>query len=224
MLNIQVTATTFFRQALLITALVGVTVPVSAVQAAAQGGNTGAAKATRDLSAHGLIRQVTVEMLDVLKNDNPEDVGQEAFQRKVLAILEPVVDFDFIARSVMGGYASQATDEQKAQFAEVFKKGLISTYSKGVSGFANKEIETLPPEGDIGGQRRVSVDQKIESPDGVDHLSYTMAMNREGQWKLINMVMNGVNLGKTFRNQFAQAMAQNKGDLDTVISNWGKTG
>ena len=41
-----------------------------------------------------------------------------------------------------------------------------------------------------------------------------------GDWKLINVVMDGINLGKTFRSQFEQAVQKNNGDIDMVIEKW----
>ena len=39
-------------------------------------------------------------------------------------------------------------------------------------------------------------------------------------WKLINVVLDGVNLGKTFRSQFAQAVKEHEGNLDAAIAGW----
>ena len=47
-----------------------------------------------------------------------------------------------------------------------------------------------------------------------------MAQNNSGEWKLINVVLNGINLGKSFRDQFAQAMRQNDSNIDKVIATW----
>ena len=38
--------------------------------------------------------------------------------------------------------------------------------------------------------------------------------------KLVNVVLNGINLGITFRTQFYQAMKKSDGDLDLVIAEW----
>jgi phospholipid transport system substrate-binding protein len=37
------------------------------------------------------------------------------------------------------------------------------------------------------------------------------------------VVINGINIGKLFRDQFAQAMQENQNDLDKVINNWTDT-
>ena len=38
-----------------------------------------------------------------------------------------------------------------------------------------------------------------------------------------NVIINGINLGKLFRDQFAEAMQRNAQDLDRVIDNWVET-
>lgn len=35
-----------------------------------------------------------------------------------------------------------------------------------------------------------------------------------------NVIVNGLNLGKTFRSQFDQSVQQYGGDFDLVIDNW----
>ena len=37
---------------------------------------------------------------------------------------------------------------------------------------------------------------------------------------MLNVVINGINLGKTFRNQFTQSAQRSGGDIDQVISGW----
>ena len=49
---------------------------------------------------------------------------------------------------------------------------------------------------------------------------YDMYLNKQGEWKLINIVINGVNLGLTFRNQFYSLMEKEENNLDLVIENW----
>jgi len=43
----------------------------------------------------------------------------------------------------------------------------------------------------------------------------------DGQWKVRNVIVEGINMGLLFRDQFAQAMQAQGGDLEAVISNWG---
>jgi phospholipid transport system substrate-binding protein len=47
-----------------------------------------------------------------------------------------------------------------------------------------------------------------------------MARKKTGQWMVVNVVINGINLGKTFRNQFVQSAQRAGGDVDQVINGW----
>jgi phospholipid transport system substrate-binding protein len=180
----------------------------------------GAATA-KEGTAHSVVEQVTKDLMAVVESEKKLlQTDPDAYYDKVKAVLEPVVDFGFIARNVMGPYWESASAEQRRQFVETFKNSLVETYAKGMANYSDLKIRVLPPEGGASDERRVSVIQEVTGPDGTNRVAYTMAQNREGEWKLINMVLNGVNLGKTFRNQFAQAAKQRDGNLDAVISNW----
>ncbi len=169
---------------------------------------------------HKLIVDVTDELLEKLHSGLNPEKDPDAFYAAIVDDLERLVAFDFIAKGVMGNYAKMATPEQQKAFTEKFKRGLLSAYGKGLANIQNLNIKVLPPEGDITGQQKVAVVQEVRSSNDVTYVSYTMAQSKSGEWKLINVVFNGVNLGKTFRGQFAQAAKQYGGDVDQVIANW----
>ena len=153
--------------------------------------------------------EVVVKVVDdlkvaVRKHDAEQDPEGVELMRDMRGILEPVVDFGFIAKIVMGDTAKTATQEQMSRFEAVFRESLVSTYAKGMKGYVEAEmnIPALGPE--TQGQNRVAVRQEVVTSSGVQVIDYTMAKNRSsGEWKLINVVLNGINLGKTFRSQFA---------------------
>lgn len=170
---------------------------------------------------HQLVEDVTAGVLQVVQEKKDLlDEQPEEFYQAVSDVLSPVIAFDYIARGVMGRYAKQATAEQRQRFSQAFQSDLINTYAKGMVAFGEERIEVLPPEGDIAGQKRVSVIQKVYTAEGENVVAYTMGKSKKtNEWKLLNVVINGVNLGQTFRSQFSQAM-QEAGDLEQVISNW----
>ncbi|NHN39663.1 ABC transporter substrate-binding protein [Pseudomaricurvus alcaniphilus] len=185
-----------------------------AVVAAAQ------AEATEE-TPHQLVQRVTAEVLSVVESRGELlERDPAAFYLEIGAILEPVVAFDYIANGVMGSFARQASAAQRKRFSEVFQTNMISTYAKGMVVYANQKVEILPPVEEPGDQRKASVVQKILG-DGSNHtVVYSMGKSKlNNQWKLLNVIIDGVNLGNTFRSQFAQAMKKH-GDLDLVIDNW----
>ena len=50
-------------------------------------------------------------------------------------------------------------------------------------------------------------------------ISYKLRKN-DKDWKIVNIIINGVNLGLTFRNQFQALAVSQNGDIDATLSNW----
>lgn len=174
----------------------------------------------KEQSPHQLVEEVTREMFTIVEEYKGGKENSEQYHKEITQLLEPVVDFDFIARAVMGSHRKDASDEQARRFAEIFKKGLVETYAKGIAGYVDSEVKVLPPSDKDTSKRRVSVHQEVRHEGSKHQLSYTMVQNRADEWKLINLVLDGVNLGKSFRSQFQQAAKQQDGDLDKVIESW----
>lgn len=172
-------------------------------------------------SPHELIEIVTSDLLQTIAEHRESfDDNPQAFFDSLDCLLVQVIDFNWIASNVMGAYRAEATDEQRELFVKAFHRDLIETYGRGLISYGDETIVVLPPTEDLDGKRRATVVQEIRGKDGVFPLYYSMALNRDGQWKITNVVINGINLGKTFRNQFAQRAQKYGGNIDQVIDNW----
>ena len=136
--------------------------------------------------------------------------------------LGPVVDFSRIAQKVMGKYSRQASADQLDRFTLVFKKTLVSTYSKGLEKIdLLDKVEVRAGMLDGSGDR-AQVPTAILLKDGsVYNVVYSMFENGSG-WNIDNIVVEGVNLGLVFRNQFAHYMQQYGNRIDDVIVHWGE--
>lgn len=194
----------------------------SAKEANKQAETSPAAQVSQYKTPHQVVEQVTQDLVGVVSNGKQALVDDpQKYFRQVRAILESAVDFQYIARNVMGAkHWKEATDEQKRQFVEVFTSGLIETYAKGMANFADFEITLQPPERDVVESTKVEVVQNFKGPQGVNRVSYTMGRRKTGEWKLINVVLDGVNLGKTLRAQFSRSVSEANGDLDAAIKGW----
>jgi phospholipid transport system substrate-binding protein len=179
------------------------------------------ASETQPQTPHQLVEVVTNDLLEAISvHRDTFDENPEEFFTALDDLLKDVVDFEWIAYKVMGSYGKRATPEQRALFARAFRCELIETYGRGLVAYGEQSIVVLPPDEDINGLRKVTVVQEIRGSDGVFPLVYSMGLNREGMWKVTNVVINGINLGKTFRNQFVQSAQKFGGDINQVINNW----
>ena len=147
--------------------------------------------------------------------ENPEE-----FIKAISFALQPLVDFKRISRNVMGRYYKDANKEQIEKFNKVFKASLLETYSKTLAEFKDEEIlvSSVVKKSPKGNREKVSL--QIVTSTKVYPATYDMYLNKQGQWKLINIVINGVNLGLTFRNQFYSLMEKEGNNLDVVIEKW----
>lgn len=172
------------------------------------------------------IVQATSDSMLVLIDEAREyaEEDPERFYVEVETLLSPVVDFPRFAGSVMGKkYYQMASSEQRQRFAESFKWGLVRTYSLALTEFNDGKLVLVPATVPPRRPDRVSVNQEIRTAAGqVFPVVYSMAMSDDGTWLMRNIIVNGVNLGLTYRSQF-QSTAQDPaygGDLDKVIDGW----
>jgi phospholipid transport system substrate-binding protein len=184
--------------------------------------------------AYVVVQNTTVAVMDVVvAADEYVDADPERYYLAVHEVLDPVIDYRGFARSVMGPYANsdryRSLDaagrtqlrEQLDRFTEVMRLSLVRTYSKGLLAFGGSRIEVVQPVSDVSGESRVSVRQLIYSENPEPYvMMYQMGRNKAGSWKLRNVIIESVNLGEIYRNQFQAAARKHDGDLDIVIGSW----
>lgn len=174
-------------------------------------------------TAHETVDYVSAQLIGML--DDAKERFQEdpkKFYADFDAVISPWMDFRLWARGVMGKeYVVQATDEQIATFEQVFKKTLVETYAKGLVNVDEARYEVSPPRKGDEKKTTVGVLQTLYSGSSQVQVLYAMRKNTEGRWQFRNVRLDGIDLGKTFRNQFKNAVESNKGDLDKVIAEWG---
>ncbi len=142
-------------------------------------------------------------------------------------MLDPTIDFDTFSRGVMAVYYKRATPAQRDQFETTFKTGLIRTYGKALLDFGDEKHRRCCRRNAPRQQPdRDSVKMEVRSKEGkVYPVIYSMRLGDDGSWRMYNIIINGINIGLTYRNQFASAMnaPENHGSLDAVINGWGET-
>ncbi|MGB3126711.1 MAG: ABC transporter substrate-binding protein [Pseudomonas sp.] len=171
-------------------------------------------------SAHDLVQDTTNKMLaDLTANKEQYKQDPTKFYDALNTIVGPVVDAEGISRSIMTvKYSRKATPAQMQTFQENFKKGLFQFYGNALLEYNNQGI-TVDPAKDESGDR-TSVGMTVKGTNGAVYpVQYTLE-KVNGDWKLRNVIINGINIGKLFRDQFADAMQRNGNDLDKTINGW----
>ncbi|MBP5101451.1 MlaC/ttg2D family ABC transporter substrate-binding protein [Pseudomonas protegens] len=178
------------------------------------------ANAASTPSAHDLVQDTTTRLLaDLAANKEKYKQSPNDFYNALNSIVGPVVDADGISRSIMTvKYSRKATPEQMVRFQENFKRSLMQFYGNALLEYNNQGITVSPAKDESG--TRTSVDMQVKGNNGAIYpVSYTLEKIND-EWKVRNVIINGINIGKLFRDQFADAMQRNGNNLDKTIDGW----
>ena len=172
-------------------------------------------------SAHDYANDTHQEVIKIIQSEQDlfrED--PEAFTEVISQAFSPIVDFKRISKNVMGKYYKSANEEQRLRFSRAFQSSLLSTYSKTLVEFQDEQIVVLPPTEKTNRPDRAKVNIEIITSTTKYQGIYSMYLDQDSQWKIVNIYIAGIDLGRTFRNQFYSLMERNSEDYDLVIDTW----
>lgn len=174
-----------------------------------------------DDSPEAMIKQTTDQVLATLQQDQAklkDHPGRiyDLIENEIL----PHFDFDHMSRWVLGQHWRDASPQQRSQFTQQFRNLLVNTYGNALLGYSGQTVSYLPvqrdPEsGEVTVRARihdVEADQDIPLDYQVD--------NESGQWKVVDVSIDGVSLIANYRQTF-DTRIQREG-LDGLIRDLGE--
>lgn len=182
-----------------------------------------------------MLKQATDELLAISKAARAYvDQDRERYYAEVSAVLDQIMDIQYFARGVMATYASARvykslqTEAEKAafrdrvaRFAVALKRVWMVKYADALLKADGETIELARVKGADDGQDRARLEQTITNRKNEVYLvQYSLHRVKDGGWMVANAVVEGVNLGETYRSQFAEAVENHKGSVDYVVDNW----
>ena len=146
---------------------------------------------------------------------------RERYFTEVENVLNTFVDFNEVANVVMNRYAVDATVEQKQRFAGILRNTLTRFYGASLVNYNGEELVFLPSNNEDAESRTDTVvGMELRGSDSNLRLQYQMFLNENDEWKLKNLSLAGINLGRQYFTQFSALMTQHNNDIDLVLDNW----
>ena len=171
-----------------------------------------------DETADGLIKRLSTDVLDTIKADKANLVGDVS---KVVTLVDtrimPNVNFQRMTSSAVGPAWRQATPEQQKRLQEEFKILLVRTYAGALSQVSDQTISMKPMRASAE-DKEVLVRTEVKGKGDPIQLEYRLEKT-PGQgagWKIYNLNVLGVWLVETYRSQFAQEV--NAKGIDGLIA------
>ena len=179
-----------------------------------------------------VISDVTAQVMTVVAEANTYfDEDPDRYYREIDDALAGLVDWRGFATAVMGEYYSRGRDmdqagranlkRQRDDFARTLREGLIRSYAKGLLAFGGARMEVQGVEASPQSARVASVTQLVYGEaERVYTIRYQMGQYKDGAWRLRNLIIETINLGEIYRNQFSGLARDADDDLDSVIAQW----
>lgn len=131
-----------------------------------------------------------------------------ALRQFISSEFNAMFDRDYAARLVLGAHARGASDADVKQFADALADSLMQRYGSSLLDFNSKLTVRVKSEQPLRGGSIVKVSSEFLRAGGepipVDYL-----MRKTGtQWKVFDVMVEGVSFVQTFRNQFDAPLKQ----------------
>lgn len=163
-----------------------------------------------------LIKQVTEDVLEIVRNDKDIQAGNtqkaiDLVDKKVL----PHFDFLHMTALALGKDWRKATPQQQQQLTAEFKTLLVRTYSNALTGYKNQKVVYKPFKMNAG-ETDVLVRTEVLQPGSkAIQLDYSLEKKESG-WKVYDVTVAGISLVTNYRDQFAQEVRN--GGVDGLIA------
>ncbi|MFQ5659609.1 MAG: phospholipid-binding protein MlaC [Gammaproteobacteria bacterium] len=153
-----------------------------------------------------------IERLNAEKQDL--DAHPEHLYSLIQELIVPHFDTAIMSRWILGKDWKKATREQRQEFSRQFTNLMVRTYAKALLEYSDEEIRYLPLEVNPN-SNLVMVKTEVSSDGGsVVPINYRMHVSG-GDWKVIDVSVDGVSLVGTYRGSFASEIRKN--GLDGLI-------
>lgn len=167
--------------------------------------------------------QVVQETVDSMVNAIQQNrdlykADEQALYTMLDNTLIPAIHMPRMADQILGKtYAKSSSKAQKAEFAEVFKDFIVTTYASGLLGATGKEKVNYKPVNLKPGQDIVKIEAELVSASGEAYpVSLYMSNRKDIRWRAFNIEVAGVNFVRNYRSTFRPVL--DKKGIDGLIA------
>ncbi len=187
--------------------------------------STNVLKVDTDKAPFGLA-QMFGEKVDYLYERLPQvkelhAVERNAYRSAIAEVLDSELDLRRITRGIMGSYFKGATSKQRRAFYSKLRSDFIDYCAAGLIKVDFKGL-TKPKIVAVDDKDKNSVKLEVRTRSGrtVPVLVSLSRKKKENHYRIVNIVVAGINVGVMLRHQFTASYLLSGGNIDKVISEW----
>lgn len=141
-----------------------------------------------DQTSHKPVELLNSTLLDVMQN--ADSLGYEGRWNKLAPVLSKVYDLPYVSRIVLGKGWESLDPSQRDEMVNTFRNLIVTTYAARFKGYSG-QIFSIASDAELK-RGRMLVRTELTDPEEVVTLDYILHQDGAGQWRVINVVANGV--------------------------------
>jgi phospholipid transport system substrate-binding protein len=134
------------------------------------------------------------------------EAGREAKRAEIEAAASKLFDFVELSRRSLGLYWNRFKPDEQKEFVNLYRQILEDAYVGKITAYTNEKIE-FTKEVSLS-ENIVEVQSVVEARTGEIPIYYRV-INKNGQWKVYDVVIEGVSLVENYRTQFREILSDN---------------
>ena len=167
-------------------------------------------------TAEEIVKTTADQVIAKLKADREElKVKPELIYGLVDELIIPHFDFTSMSRWVLGQNWRKATAAQQESFTTQFRTLLVRTYAKALLEYSDNVITYYPVQSNPESNLVVVKTDVTQTGSSKIPINYSMHL-KDGEWKVVDVAINGISLVSTYRGSFATEIRTN--GLDSLIN------
>ncbi|MEO6029106.1 MAG: ABC transporter substrate-binding protein [Candidatus Binatia bacterium] len=162
----------------------------------------GSVPARADDAAVAVVERTTSGVIAILTD---QKLSTDEKRKRVEDVVLQSVDFETLSKLVLARNWTRFSDPQRTEFLSLFRNHLSMTYGRNVEGYKNEKVTITGSRAETGGDSTVKTKILRGGPGDV-MIDYRLRQ-RDGQWKIIDVIIEGVSLVSNFRSQFQDVVS-----------------
>ncbi|MGA2232438.1 MAG: ABC transporter substrate-binding protein [Tepidisphaeraceae bacterium] len=181
--------------------------PLSADPTTAPAPDAPANSAVPATTARALIEAVLADVTVILHNPQ---LNASQRSEAVRQIAYANIDFQTLSRLTLAQNWRGLSPEKQAEFVQEFQKHLAATYAHTTDNYDNEVLSVAADRKESNGdwtvQTKIVGNQQTDNKPEVIKVDYRLRQ-KDNQWKVIDVTVDGVSLVANFRSQFQEIMS-----------------
>ena len=139
----------------------------------------------------------------VLKVLEKEDMAEAQKKKQIMAIVEPVIDFELMAKLTLGkANWSRLSESEQEQFIDLFVERLKASYLDKTTLYSDQKVVYHPA---VKQGSKVHVPVDVVTQEETAEVLYKFYA-KGAEWKVYDVEINGVSLIRSYRSQFDEIL------------------